>query len=320
MIVSASRRTDIPCWYSDWFFRRLREGYALARNPMNPHQISRVSLSPDAVDGFVFWTKNPAPMLPWLDELSSWPYYFQFTLTPYGRDIEAGLPDKFDALIPGFLRLSEAIGPERVLWRYDPILFDGRWTVEAHLEQFDRMARLLRGTTDSCTASFLDHYRGISQNLRGLRSPTADEQRQLAAGFARIARANAMRLQTCAEAIDLSDFGVGHARCIDAERMGRIARRPLAVPKDKHQRPECGCAASVDIGAYDTCRNGCRYCYANHRPGALAANLRAYDPTSPLLVGRVAEGDVIRDREMKPQAATQTSLFDGNPDAWGGTP
>lgn len=313
MIVSVSRRTDVPCWYSDWFFRRLREGYALVRNPMNPRQISRVPLTPDAVDGFVFWTKNPAPMLPRLDELCGWPYYFQFTLTPYGHDIEAGLPDKFESLLPAFLRLSEVAGPERVLWRYDPILFDGRWTVDAHLERFDRMARLLRGATDSCTISFLDSYRGISRNLRGLRSPAGGEQHQLAAGLAKIAQENGMRLQTCAEAIDLSEYGVGHARCIDAERMSRIARRPLAAPKDKSQRPECGCAVSVDIGAYDTCRNGCRYCYANHRPDVLAANLRSHDPASPLLAGQVGEGDVIRERAMKSHAVAQTSLFDGNP-------
>lgn len=312
MIVSVSRRTDIPCRYSDWFFHRLREGCALVRNPMNPRRISRVSLSPDAVDGFVFWTKNPAPMLARLDELRGWPFYFQFTLTPYGHDIEAALPDKFDVLIPTFLRLAEAIGPERVVWRYDPILFNDTYATELHLEQFRRMARLLKGATDSCTISFLDPYRGIARRLTGLRAPTAEEQQSLAAGLSAIARENGMQLQTCAEAIDLGRYGISHARCIDAERMSRIAGHPLKIARDRNQRPECGCAASVDIGAYDTCVNGCRYCYANHRPGVLAANLQAHDACSPLLTGWPAAGDVITERRMDSCAVAQTSLLDAD--------
>ena len=310
MIVSVSRRTDVPCWYSDWFFRRLREGFALVRNPMSPHQVSRVPLSPEVVDGFVFWTKNPAPMLPGIGALREYPFYFQFTLTPYGPDIEPALPDKSGALIPTFLRLAEIAGPERVLWRYDPILISGDWTVEAHVDHFARMADRLRGATDSCTISFLDFYRGKAAQMRDLRCPSADEQRRLAAAMVEIARENGMRLQTCAEAIDLSELGVGHASCIDAARMGRIAGRALAAPRDRNQRPACGCAASVDIGAYDTCRNGCRYCYANHRPAALAANLRAHDPAAPLLTGQLTEADVIRERAMPAFSATQTSLFD----------
>lgn len=314
MIVSVSRRTDIPCWYSDWFFRRLREGFALVRNPMNPHQVSRVPLSPEVVDGFVFWTKNPAPMLPRIGELREYPFYFQFTLTPYGSDIESALPDKSGALIPTFLHLAEIAGPERVLWRYDPILISEGWTVAAHVDHFARMAGRLRGATDNCTISFLDSYRGKAAQMRDLRCPTVDEQRQLAAAMAEIARENGMRLQTCAEAIDLSEFGVDHARCIDAARMSRIAGHPLAAPRDKNQRAACGCAASVDIGAYDTCRNGCRYCYANHRPASLAANLRAHDPAAPLLTGQITEADVIRERAMPAFVAAQTSLFDDHRD------
>ena len=126
MIISASRRTDIPTFYSKWFVNRIREGFFLVRNPMNFYQVSRVPLTPDVVDCIVFWTKNPIPMLDKLDELKEYQYYFQFTLTGYGHDIEAGLPDKKEALIPAFQRLSDMIGPERVIWRYDPIVVTGK--------------------------------------------------------------------------------------------------------------------------------------------------------------------------------------------------
>ena len=126
MIISASRRTDIPAFYAEWFFNRIKEGYVLVRNPMNYHQVSKISLSPAVVDGIVFWTKNPLPMMTRLDELREYPYYFQFTLTPYGKEMEPGLPSKKAVLIPVFRELSRKLGPDRLVWRYDPILLNPR--------------------------------------------------------------------------------------------------------------------------------------------------------------------------------------------------
>ena len=146
MIISASRRTDIPNYYSSWFLNRIREGFVLVRNPVNPHQVSRISLAPEAVDCIVFWTKNPEPMLERLGELKEYPFYFQFTLTPYGRDVEENVPHKKDRMIPVFKRLSQMIGGERVVWRYDPILFSGRYTPQYHLQVFKQIAEALRDT------------------------------------------------------------------------------------------------------------------------------------------------------------------------------
>ena len=136
MIISASRRTDIPAYYSDWFCNRLREGFVCVRTPMNFHQVSRIALSSDVVDGIVFWTKDPRPLMPRLEELRAYPYYFQFTLTPYGKDMEPGLPDKGAVLLPAFQMLSDMIGPERVIWRYDPILLTARYTADFHITAF----------------------------------------------------------------------------------------------------------------------------------------------------------------------------------------
>ncbi len=312
MIISASRRTDIPAYYSEWFWNRLREGYVLVRNPMNPHRVSRVSLSPDVVDGFVFWTKNPLPMMDRLELLRDYPYYIQFTLTPYGDDIEQNLPPKRDVLIPALRRLSERVGRERVIWRYDPILINDRYTVDHHIRTFRSMCDSLSGYTDTCTISFLDLYRNIRGRIAplGITPPTAGQADEIAAHFAGIAREYGLSVVTCAEDGDYSRWGIGHGACIDADRLSRIGGVPLNVNRDKNQRGMCGCAESIDIGTYHTCANGCVYCYANHSPSLTARGIASYDPSSPLLCGKITEEDVISEREMKSCRAEQTVLFE----------
>ena len=140
MIISASRRTDIPNYYSEWFYNRIKEGFLYVRNPMNAHQISEIKITPEIVDCIVFWTKNPLPMMSRLDELKDYPYYFQFTLTGYGKDVEANLPNKKTEMIPVFQELAEKIGKEKVIWRYDPIFFSDRYAKEYHLKAFQSIA------------------------------------------------------------------------------------------------------------------------------------------------------------------------------------
>ena len=165
MIISASRRTDVPMYYADWLFNRIRAGYAYVRNPVNPRQVSRVSLEPEAVDGIVFWTKNPAPMLDRLDALKEYMYYFQFTLTSYGQDVERHIPHKGKGVIPAFQRLSDSIGPQRVIWRYDPIFLSPVYPLEYHIRWFEILARKLVPYTRKCIVSFLDFYRDTARNI-----------------------------------------------------------------------------------------------------------------------------------------------------------
>ena len=310
MIVSASRRTDLPACYSDWFFNRIKEGFVLVRNPMNFHQVSRISLSPDVVDGIVFWSKNPKPMLGRLDRLKDYPFYFQFTLTSYGRDIEPGLPGKSE-IIDTFRRLSEKIGAERVIWRYDPILLNEKYPIPYHIENFGKIARRLNGCTEKVTVSFLDFYSRMQKNMEriGGRTPNFDEKNTLARELSSIARENGMLMETCAEEIDLSAYGITHARCIDKERFERIAKCRLDIEKDKNQRPACGCAASVDIGAYDSCPCGCLYCYANGSRGRAAGNRKSHDPRSPLLIGTCDPDDRVAERPLSSSRNPQQSLF-----------
>lgn len=299
MIISASRRTDIPAYYSDWLLRRVKAGYAYVRNPMNAHQISQVNLSPEVVDGIVFWTKNPVPMLPKLGALKDYMYYFQFTLTGYGADVERSLPSKSEVIIPAFQRLSEMIGPDRIIWRYDPVFLSEAYTAGYHIRRFEQLAKLLAPYTRKCTISFLDFYRNTAKNLAPLRPAgfPASQQERLAADLAGIAHSYGLRMDTCAEGMDLEQYGIEHARCIDGRLFERLLQCPLDAGKDKNQRPACGCMESLDIGAYDTCRNGCRYCYANHSEKALRANCGRHNPDSPLLIGWVGPEDKITQRK-----------------------
>ena len=165
MILSVSRRTDIPNYYSEWFFNRVKEGFVYVRNPMNAHQVSKIDITPEVVDCIVFWTKNPEPMLDRLDELSSYDYYFQFTLTGYGKDMECNVPHKKEKMIPIFQELSKKIGMKKVIWRYDPIIFTKKYSPEYHLKAFEQIATALKGYTEKCVISFVDIYAKNKKNM-----------------------------------------------------------------------------------------------------------------------------------------------------------
>lgn len=312
MILSASRRTDIPNYYSEWLARRFRAGFLCVRNPMNFRQVSRIALNPDVIDCIVFWTKNPAPMLPYLDEYRRYMYYFQFTLTGYGKDIEPGLPDKRRILIPAFCELADRIGRDRVIWRYDPIFLSDHYTLDYHVKAFTRIAEALAGRTRRVVISFLDDYEKTKRNMKGIniQGLTEEKMRRLAHSFAVIAGRYGMEIQTCAEKIDLSEYGITHGACIDREYIEHLLGCRLRAGKDHGQRPECRCMESVEIGSYHTCRNGCRYCYANFSDGRVQARIRDFDVDSPILCGKMEPEDRITERKMKTLRENQMTLED----------
>ena len=300
MIISASRRTDIPTYYSNWFFNRVMDGYVLVRNPMNAHQISKIALNPDVVDGIVFWTKNPIPMLNELKILHDYMYYFQFTLNSYAQDVEAHVPNKQKHIIPAFKKLSDMIGPDRVIWRYDPIFLNDTYTPEYHIRYFERIAKELSPYTKKCTISFIDFYRNTSKNVSGLslRDFPEETQKSLAKELAAIAHSYGLLIDTCAEGIELQEYGIEHARCIDDRLLSKLLECPLDIGKDKSQRLECGCIESIDIGAYNSCRNGCKYCYANYSEKTVRSNFAKHIPDSPLLFGEGGSDDKIMERKV----------------------
>lgn len=302
MILSVSRRTDIPNYYAEWFMGRIREGFCYVRNPMNPHQISRIDLSPQVVDCIVFWTKNPASMMPYLEELRDYIYYFQFTLTGYGRDIEPKLPDKRKELIPTFRELSERIGKERVIWRYDPIFLNEKYTAEYHRKAFAEIADRLEGYTERVVVSFVDIYAKIRRNAAAysIRETTESDMFSLAGEMARIAADHHLRIESCAEQAELlQELGIRHGSCIDRSLIERLLGCRLIGGKDRNQRKECGCFESVEIGTYNTCLNGCKYCYANFSEEKVVESLKLYRADSPLLCGDIGPEDRITDRAVK---------------------
>lgn len=314
MIISASRRTDIPACYPEWFIRRLQEGFVYVRNPFDVHRLSKVTLTPDVVDCIVFWTKNPLPLIPYLDRLEPYPYYFLFTLTGYGRDVEPGVPDKAKVMVPAFQHLADRIGPDRMVWRYDPIFFTDTYTMAYHLRAFRTIAEALRGKTRMCVISFLDRYRCIEKALDALGArvegdlPLTEFARQLA----QVAAANDIRMAACAEEEDFSEVGIAASSCIDGARVECLVGEHLDLHKDPAQRPRCQCVASIDIGTYGTCTNGCRYCYADRGVRRLRENLRRFDSASPVLCDVVRPDDQVTERPMRSLRTGQTTLDFGD--------
>lgn len=300
MILSVSRRTDIPAFYLDWFFNRIKEGFVLVRNPMNYHQVSKVILSPDVIDCIVFWTKDPRKIINRLDELKGYKYYFHITITPYDNKIERSIRNK-EEIIESLKKLSEKIGKEKVIWRYDPIILSTDITIEDHIKNFESLASRLSNHTNVCTISFLDIYKKTERNMKTFNSIDMNDEIMLEIGgkFAKIAEHYNLKINTCSEKIDLSSVGIDHAKCIDDNLISETIGCTLNIGKDKNQRDICGCVTSIDIGAYNTCKHQCLYCYANFSDTAVKNNIMKHDKNSPFLIGHEMEGDKITNRKME---------------------
>ena len=288
MIISVSRRTDIPALYSQWFMNRIRAGYCLVPNPFNPSQISRVSLAREDVDVIVFWTRNPRPLLQYLTELDDrgYPYYMLFTLMANPREIDPGLPP-VDSTIKTFQDLSQRIGPDRVIWRYDPIFLTSITDLDFHQRTYRHIAGALKGYTKRSILSLAHLYRKIQKRLRELekRGVQLLEQKDLASlmgSLAEIATQNGMVIQSCADELNLP--GITHGRCVDGELISKVFGLNLELKKDSCQRKQCGCVESKDIGMYESCPCGCVYCYATTSIERARANHRMHDPRSSSLI------------------------------------
>jgi hypothetical protein len=294
MIISASRRTDIPAYYSAWFMNRIRRGFAFTRTPFRPSQTSRVSLEPADVDGIVFWTRNADPLIPYLDELDGmgFRYYFQYTVVHYPRVFEPST-GSISEKIERFSRLSEKVGTGRIIWRYDPIILGSLTDQRYHYDTFQEIAEALSGFTRRCIISFLDIYPKRMKTLNNLEREKGiivtnihDQEatvRDLSKFIGEIGGNHGFEVVTCAEPFDLEAFGIGHGKCIDDELLNRLFGLDLSISKDRGQRKLCRCVESKDIGAYDTCPHGCIYCYANSGPKAVQKNFDGHEPATPLL-------------------------------------
>ena len=292
-IVSASRRTDLPGCYPQWLLGRLREGWCTVRNPFNPKQVRTVGLAPDQVLALVLWTKNPAPLLPhlpWMEQ-RGFRSLFQFTLNHYPAELEPHLPS-LEERITVFRTLAGSLGSRRVIWRYDPILLTRGRDAAGHRQTFSYLCEKLEGSTQRVMVSLTRWYhktrrhlarlaaRGLEVDARFQDSPEAGE---LLGDLDRIAAGHGIELCLCAPEPPLSTLGLKSAPCIDAAWIGPLFGIALPARKDPGQRPSCGCARSVDIGANDSCAHGCAYCYATSDHQRAAAHQRTHDPRAAFM-------------------------------------
>lgn len=287
LIISASRATDIPAFYADWFFRLLEKGHVRWRNPFSG-QDSYVSFGNTRF--IVFWSKNPAPLLPYLPILKERGIgcYIQYTLNDYEAEgLEPNVPP-LSQRIETFRRAVEALGRGAVVWRFDPLILTDKINIDTLLEKIAHIGNALTGYTEKLVFSFADieSYKKVSRNLRqsGINYREWDEEsmRESAARLSTLNRNNwNLELATCAERIDLSEYGIGHNRCIDPELINRLAPDDEILQNflykaktDTGQRKACGCILSKDIGAYNTCPHGCLYCYANTSSASALSNYK----------------------------------------------
>lgn len=315
MIVSVSRRTDIPAFYSEWFFNRLRAGEVLIRNPFNRKQISRVIINKETVDCFVFWTKDPTSLIKGLHYLDGYKYYFQYTLNSYGKDVETNVKKK-KYLIDTFIELSNLIGKEKVIWRYDPILLNDKYTKEYHYKWFEVIASKLSGYTDKCVISFVDEYKEIKKNSDSLElnEITEKDMVEIALNLVRIANKYNIAIESCAEKLDLSEYGVKSGACIDPELISKITGKNLfSIQKDK-MRDSCNCVKSIDIGEYNSCLHNCKYCYANYNSSLIERNFASHNTDSSVLLGDLIGDERITEHYLcklnkKKNVSEQLDLF-----------
>ena len=309
MIINTGQRTDIPAFYAPWFANRLREGFVCVRNPYNPQQVSRYRLDPSVVDIIGFCTKNPEPMFPYMDLLRDYGQYWFVTITPYGRDIEPNVPDKHH-LLDVFRRLSDTVGVNAIGWRYDPIFLSERYTADYHLRAFEQIASALDGYTKTAVISFIDLYPKVRRNFPEVREVPGEARLTLGKEMIRLAQAHGMVLKPCAEGDDLAAYGADCGGCMRISDYEYAIGKRLVVPKRKGARAQCACYLACDIGAYNTCKHLCKYCYANAEVSNVLAQSRLHDPNSPFLIGNYREGDRVHDVPQQSWINDQTILVE----------
>jgi hypothetical protein len=306
VIISASRSTDIPAFYADWFMERIRKGYLKWKNPFNGVPLY---VSFEQARLIVFWSKNPKPMLQHLDFLNerNINYYFQYTLNDYDNEgIEKGVP-KVAERIDTFQKLAERIGKEKVIWRYDPLILTDTVGVDELLRKVEGIGNQLKGYTDKLVFSFADirQYKKVQTNLdkstTNYREFDEAQMNEFCRGLAELNQSWNFQLGTCAEPIALEQYGILHNKCIDDDLIIRLFPNDKALMdllgvkviapdifnpdqhiektknnRDTGQRVFCGCIVSKDIGEYNTCPHQCEYCYANTNPQAALSNYKRF--------------------------------------------
>lgn len=293
MILFVSGRTDIVAFYEKWFMRRYEEGYVDVRNPFNPHLVSRIEFKD--VDLILFCTKNPLPIIDDLSKIDK-PIVFHVTLTPYKKDIETNVIDK-KLIIEGIKKIAKIIGPENIYVRYDPILINDYYTIEYHKKAFAKICNLLKDYVKHIIVSFVDDYKNVRHNMNILKikNLTEEDYKEIGLTFSHIAECCNMTVQTCFEDCTLVEYGFIKGECMSKELAYKLTGKNYKKWKARKEN-KCECVEMVDIGAYNTCKHFCRYCYANYDENKVLKNIVDHDDSSSLLIGNITPDDVIKKR------------------------
>ena len=293
MLLNVSGRTDIVAFYTKWFMNRYHEGYVDVRNPFNPKLVSRIHF--DNVDAILFCSKNPTPIVKYLKEIDK-PIIFHITLTPYKKDIEPNVPDKKE-LIEAIKKISKIVGSNNVYVRYDPVFLNDKYTVEYHKKAFAKLCSLLNGYVKHIIISFIDDYKNVIKNMNVLKIKDFMDKdyEEIGKSFSNTAIKYGITVQTCAEKRNLSEFGFIIDECLSPMKAYKLTGKIYSKWKARKGIP-CNCVETVDIGAYNTCKHLCKYCYANYDEDKIEENIKKHNPNSSLLIGELAYDDIIKER------------------------
>jgi len=291
MILIVSGRTDIVAFYTKWFINRYHAGFVDVRNPYNPSLINRIYFKD--VDAILFCTKNPTPILPFIDQIKI-PMLFHVTITPYHQDIEPNVLSK-EKIIEGVKELSKKIGKENVYIRYDPVFINDRYTIDYHIKAFSRLCTLCENYIAGFIISFLDNYKNVQKNYHILHPHiwTEDMYKKIGLNFSKIALKHHLYIKTCAEKENLSKYGFIKGECLSQELAERLTGKSKFKKWNARKNKNCNCVEMVDIAAYNTCPHLCVYCYANYAEEKIKENIKNHDETSSVLIGHVKEDEKI---------------------------
>jgi len=298
MIVNVGGRTDIVNYYSQWLMNRIKEGFAYSRNPLFPNNVSKISLNPKDGDCLMFCSKNYKPILKYMKEIDErYRIICHYTITAYGKDVEPYVP-AINESIKTLIELSKIVGKEKVLWRYDPILLTEKYTVEKHLETFEYMAKQIAPYVQRAIFSFVEMYKKLDYNMPEIILFAEEDKIKILKGIGEISKKCNLYIQTCGTDVNYEKYGIHVSGCTTSEILEQANNVKYKNVKSKPIRKGCHCIPSRDIGAYDTCLNGCKYCYANKRPDLAKENVKLHDKNSPLLLGNIKETDKITEAKQ----------------------
>lgn len=311
MIINTGSRTDTVQYYSDWLLKRFKEGFVYSRNPLFPNIVTRYELNPNILDCVVFCSKNYEPILDRLTEITDkFNTYFHYTITAYGRNIEPNVPT-IDESIETLIKLSKIVGKQRIAWRYDPILLTKKYTKQVHYNTFDYMSKRLSPHIDRCIFSFVDMYKKLETNMPEIIILNNNDKIEIAKNIGSIAKKHNMIIQTCATIEDFKQFGILQSGCMTSKILGNANNITFKKVRHSGNRQGCKCIENRNIGDYDTCPNGCKYCYANKNPQIAQENYKKHNPNDLMILGNLKPTDEIQQSNQKSYLENfiQTKLF-----------